>query len=699
MITLEKNLTDIGRIQASYHAGLKRLGLFSIEDLLRHFPSKYEDRSHISYVSEVTVGDVVTINVSLLDVKVKSIPQRKLHITEAVFEDATASIRATWFNQPYIEKTLRSVSEMRVSGKVMQDKNGIFLRSPDVERAARTPTSTGRVIPVYPETARLTSKWLRWQIQLILEQLPTIPDPIPNRILQEKSLPSVTEALHTIHFPENEDALHRAQERFAFEDLFLLQVYTLRARALLTHEPAHPIPFDQELIKTFVDRLPFTLTDAQRTSTFQILRDLEKAHPMNRLLNGDVGAGKTLVAVIAALQVVSAGGQVALLAPTEVLAAQHFKTLLELLEPYEISLALFTSAHKKTGACDALVRTMTRSQIRDHIASGGADIVIGTHAIIQEDVVFKKLALVVIDEQQRFGVAQRSALVDNVRTHAHDGGVQTNKCVPHFLTMTATPIPRTFSLALFGDLSVSLLDEKPAERLPIKTAIVDTRHEDVYSFMKDEITAGRQCYVILPLVEDSEMLAHVKSATAECERLQREVFPQHNVGLLHGKMKSKEKEHVMNQFKSHHIDILVATSVVEVGVDVPNASVMIIENAERFGLSQLHQFRGRIGRGKHQSYCFLFSNQKHSERLRALEKHTDGFKLAEIDLKLRGPGEFIGTRQSGLPDGVMKNITNLALVTETRDAARSILTKDPNLKTCPPLKKALSRFVMRMHME
>jgi len=696
-ITLETLLTDLPRVQEKYYKKLEKLGLITVEDLLRHFPVRYDDLSQISPLSDIREDSAVTVVVTVEKVTAKTIPGRKLHLTNATFSDASGTVRAIWFNQRFIEKSLEVGTEIRMSGKVKSDKNGLFLSAPDIERSARVPSSTGCIVPIYGETAGLSSKWLRWQIQLILDTNIVFPDLIPQEIREKENFLDLAQAFRIIHFPDSGQQVENAQRRFAFEDLFVLQIYALKSRALYAGGSAQAIPFDEDLIKEFVTTLPFELTNAQRKASFQILTDISKDTPMNRLLNGDVGAGKTLVAMIAALQTASVDAQIAFLAPTEVLAKQHFATFLQLLEKHDISIALLTGSYKVYGTCSALAQTTTRPKLLEKISSGDIKIILGTHALIQEDVKFKNLALVIVDEQQRFGVDQRSALIDNARKKDASTGKSYS---PHFLTMTATPIPRTFSLALFGDLHVSLLDEKPAKRKEIKTAIVTpSRQKQIYNFIADELSAGRQGYVILPLVEQSKALANLKAATVERDRLAQDVFPEFTIGLLHGKMKSAEKEAVMQKFKAGKINLLVSTSVVEVGVDVPNATVMIIENAERFGLSQLHQFRGRIGRNDMQSYCFLFSVSSNNQRLRALEKNTDGFRLAEIDLQLRGPGEFIGKRQSGLPDGAMKNITNITLVTKTREAAREVLIADPALTKQLPLKLALQRFEKRVHME
>ena len=697
MITLETKLDKLPRISASHAKKLEKLNLFTVRDLFYHFPSRYEDFSQIYNVSELEPDTNATIVGYPTDVNTLRIPNRRLTITTAIIEDDSGSINAVWFNQKFVEQSLRSGDKLRISGKlVINDKNGLHFSSPSIERFERTPTSTGRLVPIYPETAGITSKWLRWQIQLLREKDIYIPEIIPKNILKKLNLPSRKKAIELIHFPKTDKEWIYATKYFMFEEMFTLQLITLRTRASLAKQKAHKIKFDEKLIKNFISSLPFKPTNAQRKSSYQILRDMSSDTPMNRLLNGDVGAGKTLVSAIAGLQVLSAGYQVAILAPTEVLAKQHFDTFLNMFEKYNFSIGLLTGAHKMYGSHPALVQSAKRKTLLNKISSGEINLVIGTHAIIQEDVSFKKLALIIVDEQHRFGVAQRAKLIKKAM-ESDDGNKST---VPHFLTMTATPIPRTFALALFGDLDVSLLDEKPAQRKEIKTTLVHPNNADkIYEFIKEELDRGRQAYIILPLVEETEALKDVKAVKQEYEKLSTGVFANYALGLMHGKLKSKEKEKLMKDFSQNKVQILVSTSVVEVGVDVPNATVMIIENAERFGLSQLHQFRGRIGRSDKQSYCFLFSTHFNSPRLKAMEKYSDGFKLAQMDLKLRGPGEFLGSQQSGLPDGAMKNLSNIRLVTLAREHAKEVLQKDISLKKQKELKQELDRFYSQVHME
>lgn len=697
MITTVTPITELPRVSLTHAKKLEKLSIYTVKDLLMHFPSRYEDFATTYPIAELSADMNATIVGEISTIKTNRIYTRHLTVTSAKITDNTGTIDLVWFNQPFIEKSLVEGKKYRVSGKIIYNKkSGLHFSAPNIEREERLPTSTGRLVPIYPETAGITSKWLRWQITMLMEKTILPEETLPYKILSELSLPTIKTALKIIHFPKTIDEATYAHKRFIFEEMLILQLITLRTRAQLMREKAQRIPFDELLIQKFVAKLPFVPTDAQRKCAFQILTDMTKTTPMNRLLNGDVGAGKTLVAAIAALQCASAGHQVAILAPTEILARQHFNTFLSLFESYNFSIGLLTGAYKMHATHPALVQDITRPRILDQIKKGDIRIIVGTHAIIQEDVKFKDLALIIIDEQHRFGVAQRAKLSQK-SIESHDGH---KKSVPHFLTMTATPIPRTFALALFGDLHVSILDEKPLQRKEIKTTIATPDKRDfVYTFIKKEIAKGRQAYIILPLVEGSDTLKDIKSATEEYENLSRTIFADHSLGLMHGRLKAKEKEKLMTDFKNKKVDILISTSVVEVGVDVPNATVMIIENAERFGLSQLHQFRGRIGRGTHQSYCFLFSEQFYSQRLKALERFTDGFKLAEIDLKLRGPGEFLGSQQSGLPDGAMQNISNIKLVNLTRKYAKEILTSDPLLNKHPQLHETVDRYYTNIHME
>lgn len=694
MPELSTRLDTLSTVKKAHWYGLKRLGIETVRDLLYHFPHRYEDYATLIPIDSLVVDTKVTVEGRVTSVKSERSWKKKLLITRATIEDATGSLNVIWFNQRFVESVVKTGERVRLSGKIAKDKTGLVMQSPAFERAEREATHTGRLVPVYPETTGLTSKFLRWQIATLFQALKEIPDPLPEDILSELHLPDLRTALAYLHFPKHEKQVLLAEKRFAFEEMFFLQLKSLSIKHLLSTGKAVSIKKKESVLSTFLQALPFDLTNAQKRAVQEILTDLAKTHPMNRLLNGDVGSGKTLVAAAAMLTVSNNGFQSTLLAPTEILAEQHAKNFLRLFAPGK-NIALLTG---KKSALNG--ETLSKKSLIQAIAAGIPDMVIGTHALLEDKVRFHNLALVVVDEQHRFGVAQRAKLQE--ASYGSKDGQSTT--VPHFLTMTATPIPRTLALTLFGNLDLSLLDEMPAHKKPIKTkvAATDEARKKVYEFIRQEIAKGHQAFVILPLVEESKAMAEVKAATSEHARLQNEIFPDLRLGLLHGRQKSDEKEKIMQAFNEKKLHVLVSTAVVEVGIDIPNATVMLIEGAERFGLSQLHQFRGRIGRGPAQSYCFLFPSDgksPESARLQALEKTESGFDLAEVDLRLRGPGAFLGTRQSGLPDIAMEHLTNVRLIAIAREKAEAILNKDPELKNLSLLSKALQKFEERIHLE
>jgi ATP-dependent DNA helicase RecG len=700
---LKIKLEKIPRIGLRYAPILKKLNLETVEDFLLHFPFRYEDYSERVLIEDLEAGNSATIMGEVTQSKVVRTWKKKMMITECFVSDETGSVRAVWFNQPYISDSLTVGKGVRLSGKVSQDVKGLFFSNPAWELSSRTPTNTGRLVPIYPETEGLTSKWIRWQMQNLIKYAEALVDPIPENILQGLHLPSLKEAVKFIHFPKTLGEFELAQKRFAFAQMFLIQLATQRVKISWDQQSAVSIAFNETLTKYFVESLPFTLTNAQRKAAFQILKDLEKPFPMNRLLNGDVGSGKTIVAAMASLSAINAGFQVSIMAPTEVLARQHYESITKLFSQQKISIALLTNSYQLTNSIansdEKFSKNKTKENLLKKLASGEINLVIGTHAIIQEAVRFKNLALVIVDEQHRFGVAQRAYLQQQI-AKINDG---LKGKIPHFLTMTATPIPRTLTLAFFGNLDLSVLDEMPKNRKVIITKIIGARdRQKTYDEVRSEIKGGRQAFIIFPLVEESKVLTELKAATEQHKHLSEKIFPDLKLALLHGKMKSNEKEKVMEDFKNKKYDILMATSVVEVGIDIPNASVIIIEDADRFGLAQLHQFRGRVGRGEHQSYCFLFtsnSSSKSKERLSALVDHSSGFDIAEKDFKLRGPGEFLGTRQSGLPDVAMEHITNTKLIEIAHDYAEQILTDSPTLSDHPLLQKELDKFQQNIHLE
>jgi ATP-dependent DNA helicase RecG len=695
MIALHTPLSQLPQIKKAMLSKLARLEITTVGDLLRHLPTRYEDYSEILSVADAVNGEKATFEGTVTSLSSKRSPRKRMLVTEITLQDDSGHLRVVWFNQRHIANSLREGITIRVSGKVLSNGVGFYLTNPAYELATRKATHTARLVPVYPETEGLTSRFLRWQIDMLLKNRLIIEDPVPQDILHKLHLPTLSQALRFIHHPSTENEYLLARKRFAFDEMFLIQLKALQVKMQWDKEKALALPFDEEHIKSFVAQLPFSLTNAQKKAAWQILKDLEQPRPMNRLLNGDVGSGKTIVAALASLQVALSGHQVALLAPTEVLAKQHFENIAKLFhnEPFEV--ALFTQAYQTIGS-----ETVSRNTLLKAVQSGIARVIIATHAVLQKDIRFNNLALVIVDEQHRFGVAQRAYLQQEA-SRINDG---LPDIIPHFLTMTATPIPRTLALAFFGNLDLSLLDEMPKNRKPIKTRIAstDAEREYVYDFIRQEIAAGRQAFVILPLVEESKALSEIKAAVAEHKRLAEEVFPDLRIGLLHGRLKAKEKEAVMVEFKERQTDILVATAVVEVGIDIPNATVMLIEDADRFGLAQLHQFRGRIGRGKHQSYCFLFPTSaegKNNDRLKAMIECASGFDLAEKDLQLRGPGALFGTRQSGLPDIAMENIANVKLVQIAREEAANLLQHDPSLAGHPLLAQALRKFDKKIHLE
>lgn len=694
-MTFDTPLSHILTIKKPTLAKLERLGISTVRDMLYHFPHRYEDYSAILAIDALASEEKCTIEGTITDITAGRTWKKKMLLTEATLTDNTGQIRLVWFNQRFVSQSLETGMTIRVSGKVSHDREGLLMQNPAFERSSRDATHTGRLVPVYPETAGLTSRFFRWQLTGIFQKLSDFPDPIPADILERLHLPSLKQALFYIHFPA--DATHEllARKRFAFDEMLSVQLKALQVKALFETAKAQPLPFDETVVKKFVSGLPFTLTNAQRKAGYEILRDMERPQPMNRLLNGDVGSGKTIVAGLASFVTAENGCQTAILAPTEVLARQHFESFSTLFQNTGHGVALFTSSYRILDG-----QSTTRPTLLKAIRAGIPKIIIGTHALLQQDVSFEKLALIVVDEQHRFGVSQRARLQE-LSFESIDGS---QELVPHFLSMTATPIPRTMTLAFFGNLDLSLLDELPKNRKPIITKIGSTERDrqKIYEFIRSEITKGRQVFVIFPLVEESLAITDVKAAVVEHQRLTETVFPHLSIGLLHGRLKAKEKESVMRDFKEKKYDILVATAVVEVGIDVPNASIIMIEEAERFGLAQLHQFRGRVGRGEHQSYCFLLpgkSSGEYNERLKVLEKSGSGFDIAEADLALRGPGAFFGSRQSGLPDIAMENLTNMKLITIARDEAKRILATDPLLKKHPLLQKALRIFEEKIHLE
>ena len=671
-LTISK-ITGIGKY---YEYQLRKLNINTVEDLIYHFPFRYDDFSQIKTIENIQTGEVASIQGVIWQIKNVRTRSGKF-VTVATVADQSGTVEIIWFNQPYLTQTLKPGMQISLSGKIQFDGFRPKLISPSYEilKSAVSQSRsdlvqgltlhTGRLVPIYPETEGVSSKWLRAKIAKILpDYLKNTEDFVPKQTLDRQKLANLTNALNYIHFPKSQDEIEKAKKRLAFDELFLIQLASqLRKMNWQKTKIAPEMKVDKEKFTKFTKMLPFKLTDAQKRAIDELLSDLKKETPANRLLEGDVGSGKTVVAA-AAIFVAHLNGYASLVAaPTEILAFQHQETLAKTLSAHGINVGIWTANKKQKG-----------------------DVTIGTHALLNNFKPEKTTALVVVDEQHRFGVAQRGQLFIN----------QSGKLTPHLLTMTATPIPRTLALTLYGDLDLSILDEMPKGRQKIATFVVpNAKRNKAYKFIEEQVKGGRQAFIITPFVEPSETMTSVKAAVQEFEKLKTKFAKSVKLGLLHGKLKSKGKEAAIKKFRKGAIDILVATPVVEVGIDVPNATIMMIESAERFGLAQLHQLRGRVGRGKHKSYCFLFTNSNSPnslKRLRSMEKINIGFELAEIDLKMRGSGEIFGLRQSGFINLKVADLADRKAVSEAQNEAKELLSFDSSLKNFPLLSQKLNKL-------
>lgn len=693
-----RELTRVGKTTASR---LKRIGLETVEDLIFYFPFRHEDYSLLKKIKDLVPNEPVTVRAKIQLIAGRRGFRSRKFLTEAIVGDDTDTLKAVWFNQPYLSKILKVGDEIYLSGVL--DETRFQMVSPEYERVKPTPTHTGRLVPIYHLTEGVTQKQIRFLLSQTVPLMALARDYLPAGLIAKYRFLDLNNALQNIHFPANKPMEAEARRRLKFDELFLIQLSIQKMRQELGALKSPRIKFLEKQTRDFVAGLPYKLTNAQKKCAWEILGDLDKDKPMNRLLEGDVGSGKTVVVAIAVLNAVLNGYKVVIMAPTEILATQHFQTLCGLFEKQEFKIALFTAgkmsvvgddpaSHERRGnppPTPSLVRRGRRTRMLEMLRAGDCDVVVGTHALIENGVAIKDLGLVVVDEQHRFGVSQRQALNEKGRSDR----------TPHFLSLTATPIPRTLVLALYGDLDLSVISEMPAGRLAVITRVVYEQDRlKSYEFIKKQVTDGRQVFVICPLIDPSDKLG-VKSAKQEYERLAKNVFPDLRIGLMHGRLKSKEKESVMADFKQNKLDILVSTSVIEVGIDIPNATIMMIEGAERFGLAQLHQFRGRVGRGKHQSYCFLFSTNNSPltrKRLSYMEICRDGFKLAEKDLELRGPGEVYGVKQSGLPDLKIASLTDVELIKTAQMEARKIVEAG---ELNNELKLKLEKMNLSMHFE
>lgn len=672
-------LPALNRVGKSTAQSLKKLGLETVQDLLFYFPFRYDDFSQATPIDQAEAGRNISVTGTIELIQNKRSSRQKRQLTEAIISDDSGLIKVIWFNQPFITQNLKPGDRVSLAGKTAESYGQLTMVSPQYEKI----TSGGLIhtqglVPVYHLSSEITQKQLRFLIKQALAAVDKLEEWLPKKILEELELISLTEAIKQAHFPESLEQAQAARKRLGFGELFIRQLRSQALKYQLKNKKAPKVEFQEIFTRSFVQSLPFTLTPGQKQAAWEILQDINRPTPMSRLLEGDVGSGKTVVAAMALLNTAINKYQGALMAPTEILATQHYYNLLKLLGKANVKIALLSG-----NQAEANFDLPKGKNNRRELIINEAEIIVGTQALIQNYNI-PKLALVVVDEQHRFGVKQRQKLQQS------GGGLW-----PHFLSMTATPIPRSLALSIYGDLDLSLIKELPKDRKKIITKIIAEEERDkAYAFARKQIESGRQAFIICPLVEESDKLG-VKSATTEYRRLQREIFPDLEIGLIHGKLKSADKEKVMKAFADGETKILVATAVVEVGVDIPNASLMIIEGAERFGLAQLHQFRGRVGRGEHQSYCLLLTSReqqspKTAERLQALSKYHDGLSLAQIDLKLRGAGDLYGLVQSGFPELKIASLFDYEMIKKAQIIAADIIKSDPELEKYPALKAQLA---------
>ena len=707
------------RIIKTQKAALEKLGIATVQDLLFHFPSRYEDVGSARRIIDIVPNETVTVYGELSDLEKKLAWRTKRYMVQATLSDATGSVGIKWFNQPYVAKMFEHTKYVKVTGKTT-GKQKIYFANPTIEPMPNLPdvfeaereSPTDELFPVYPESRGISSRWIYHTIHKILENgvHELVKDAVPKEILDSYTLPTLATALVWVHTPQNKRDASSSRKRFAFEEVFLIQVAHQKNRYETQGLKAPHIDANESAMESYISALPYTPTNAQIKSIKDIMMDFKKSYPMSRLLEGDVGSGKTTVAA-ATMYAIARGQiegkkyakpQVAYMVPTEILAKQQFAGLIEAFEHSPIPIGLITGSgcQKFPSKVNPKEATkISRAQLSKWVANGEIPIVVGTHALISKNVVFQNLTYVIIDEQHRFGTNQRKKLAQK------DTGGQSR--APHLLSMTATPIPRTLALTIYGDLDLSILDEKPAGRKEIVTKVVTpSKRAEVHTAVRSEMLGGRQAYVICPRIDepdpDKAMALRVKSVRAEAKRLKDGPFKDYIVDVLHGKMTPKEKDEAMQKFEQGKTNVLVATSVVEVGVNVANATMIIIEGAERFGLSQLHQLRGRVQRSSYQPYCYLFSDTKTKsslERIRALEKNSDGFELAEADLKLRGAGQPVGTVQWGVSDLGMEALQNLKMVEAARNEAKRLIENDPTLEKHEEIAHRIDTRLSGLHME
>ncbi len=687
---LEKEIRYIKGVGIKKASDFARLGLKTLKDAIFDFPFRYDDLSEQTSIGSLKPGQKVTVRGT-----VTAISNRRGHknprmiITEAIVEDTTGTVKAMWFHQGFLTKTLKTGALISLAGKV-DAEYGLALVNPVYEIVSQSKTTkhTGKIVPVYRLAGAMTQKLRRAVAEEAVSGVHEIEEWLPSEIRKKHEFLPLTDALRQMHFVDSMDLQAKALTRLKFDEFFLHQVLHRKARQELKKQVAPSIPFNKEVVQTAISELPFGLTDAQKKAVWAIIKDMEREEPMNRLLEGDVGTGKTVVAALVAKNASASGWQTAMLAPTEILAEQHANTLNRLFGK-SLRIALFTRTKRRVGGAE-----VTKKQLLEALRNDKVDLVIGTHALLSDNVLFDRLGLIIVDEQHRFGVKQRKALKD--REGDANG-------IPHLLSMTATPIPRSLALVLYGDLDRSLLDEYPAGRKKIETTLIERGMEDdAYDEMNKEMDEGSQVFVVCPLIEESDALG-VKSVSETYEHFIEGPFRGRRIAMLHGKMKTEEKDEVMAAFAGGEIEMLISTTVVEVGVDIPNASVMFIEGAERFGLAQLHQLRGRVGRGAKASRCYLHPSDALGdiarERLVALTRSQNGFELAEKDLKLRGPGDIFGTTQSGFEQFKLGSFKDIDLISLAKDYAKDYLDEDPTLEKWPALYKRVAEYIEEVHFE
>jgi ATP-dependent DNA helicase RecG len=708
------------RLTLPHKTALRKMGIITVEDLLYHFPVRYGDTGQVNYIENVAKGDTTVVFGNISGLKTSKAFIKKIPMSEATVTDETGRIKLVWFNQPYIAKMMREGALVRVEGKVSERKGEAYMSNPKIEMVKELPNAVGDSLfgkavgeehsmhPVYPESRGVTSYWIYHTIQKIFASgiLDTLVDPIPENILKKYNLPNIRTAFIWIHAPKKEDDGLSARKRFAFQEIFFIQLEKQKEKKLWKEQNGFKIETSGKDIAEFISRFPFEATNSQKEAIKSITDDFKRGYPMSRLLEGDVGAGKTAVAAttIYAVTKVRPNGkdygnlQTAYMVPTEILAKQHYENFISYFNHLPIKIGLVTGSECKIfpSKTDPTKPTkISKAQLLKWVANGEVPIVIGTHALISKTVTFKHLAFVIIDEQHRFGTMQRQKLTTK------------SDSLPHLLSMTATPIPRTLALTIYGDLDITVLEGMPHGRKPIITKVIlPTERENTYEEIRKELNIGRQLYVICPRIDEpdptKEMAVIAKSVTLEAERLKKEVFKEFSIGILHSKMTPVEKEKVMNEFSQGKTKILVATSVVEVGVNVPNATMIIIEGAERFGLSQLHQLRGRVIRSNHQAYCYIFpesKGQKTKDRMKALTTAKNGFELAEFDLAQRGAGELYGRKQWGISDLAMEGIKNIKMVEASRVEATKIVDEDPEFLKYPKIREYFETRTDKIHFE